>query len=166
MNRTLHTLMLSAAILMAPPLAHADDMLYIAPNPEQDSQAKPMPLGAMIASRIEHSDAEDASQFKAWLAQSDIKGFDMGKGYTIFAVTDNSFDANAHPIEHYIVNDRIGLPAVDGKNFTLTAINGDELRVGRLMGSHVVDGMRVNGVIKNPEGTIYLIGEPRSAFNL
>jgi hypothetical protein len=168
MKSLIATLSLTTAIIIAGPYgyAHAADLLYIAPTPAGITEAQPMTLGSLIASRIQNSDAEDASKFKTWLASSDVTGLDMSKGYTAFVVTDSSFDPAAHPIEHYIVNDRVGLPAVDGKHFQLTSANGDTLEVGRLMGSFQVDGMRVNSVIKNPEGTIYLIGEPVSAFNL
>ena len=83
-------------------------------------------------------------------------------------LVDSAFDPAKpdHAIEHYIVEGRVGLTTMHGNADTATAINGDEIELSRTGNSYYVDGKRVNGVIKNPEGTIYLIGGPISAQNL
>lgn len=161
MNRFMLTVTVAtAALLGAVNAASAQTILY---NPPGVVSEKPLTLGQMIASRI---DDKSATEFRDWLANSDIQGaFDVNKGYTAFVVVDSAFDpANPkHPVEHYIVNSRTGLTVMKGGNDVITAMNGDKLNISRIGTSYAVEGHRVNGVIKNPEGTIYLIGGPVSA---
>jgi len=163
MNRFMLTVTVATAALLGAYNATAQTVLYTPPGVAVDA-AQPKPLGAFIAERITD---KDASKFKQWLAGSDVKGaFDVNKGYTTFVVVDSAFDPAAKPVEHYIVNQRTGLSLMHGSQDVLKALNGDMVEISRTNNSYYVDGMRVNGVIKNPEGVIYLIGGSMSAQNI
>lgn len=163
MNRLMLSVTVATAALLGAYDAMAQTVLYTAPGAVQ---AQPLPLGAFIASRIQD---HDAGEFKQWLAQSTIQGdFDVNKGYTAFVVVDSAFDSGhpAKPVEHYIINQRTGLSTMQGDQDYLKAVNGDEVSISRTGRSYYVDGMRVNGFEKNPEGVIYYIGGPVSAQNI
>lgn len=163
MNRLMLSVTVATAALLGAYDAMAQTVLYTAPGAVQ---AQPLPLGGFIASRI---DGSEAGEFKNWLAQSTIQGdFDVNKGYTAFVVVDSAFDSGnpGKPVEHYIVNQRTGLGVMHGDQDFLKALNGDEISISRTGRSYYVDGMRVNGFEKNPEGVIYYIGGPTSAQNL
>jgi hypothetical protein len=165
MNRFMLSITVATAALLGAHQALAQTILYTPPGVSVEA-VQPLPLGQFIAGRIED---KDATEFKNWLANSDIQGnFDVKKGYTAFAVVDSAFDPSKpdHPIEHYIVNQRVGLSVMQGNSDNLKALNGDTLVISRTGNSYYVDGQRVNGVIKNPEGSIYLIGGPISAQNI
>lgn len=160
MNRFMLAVTVATAALLGAVNASAQTILYTPPGAVSQT---PATLGQMIASRI---DDASATEFRDWLANSDIQGeFDVTKGYTAFVLVDSAFDPAKpeHPLEHYIVNNRTGLTVMRGNNDTITAMNGDKLSISRIGSSYAVEGHRVNGVIKNPEGTIYLIGGPVSA---
>lgn len=163
MNRFMLSITVTTAALLGAMEASAQTILYSPPGVVAE---KPMTLGQMIASRI---DDKRVTEFRNWLQTANIQGtFDVNKGYTAFAVVDSDFDPSKpeHPIEHYILNDREGLTVMHGNNDTFKALNGDKIDVSRVGNSYAVEGKRVNGVIKNPEGVIYLIGGPVSAFSL
>ncbi len=163
MNRFMLSVTVATAALLGAYNTSAQTILYTAPGA---AQVAPAPLGQFIASRI---DDKGATEFKQWLANSAIAGnFDVNKGYTAFVVVDSAFDpANPeHAVEHYIVNERLGLPVMHGNQDFVKAINGDKISISRTGESYYVEDKRVNGVIKNPEGVIYLIGGPVSAFSL
>lgn len=162
MNRFMLTITVATAAILGAHNVTAQTVLYTPPA----SNAQPAPLGAFIASRI---DDKSATEFRDWLAAAPVNGtIDVNKGYTLFAVVDSDFDPSnpEHPVEHYIVNGRAAITTMHGNADEVTAINGDKLTVARTGESYYVEGKRVNGIIKNPEGTIYLIGGPVSAFSL
>ena len=165
MKRFILSVTVATAAMAAAMESHAQTLLYSYPGaPHEVADAKP--LGAFIAARITHA---DASAFKQWMANSTIqKPLDVTKGYTAFAVVNDAFNASApaHTAEHYIVEGRMGLSTMHGNADEITAINGDTLILSRTGNSYYVDGMRVNDVIKNPEGTIYIVGGMRSAQNI
>jgi hypothetical protein len=163
MNRLLLSATVATAVLLGAYHASAQTVLYTLPGAPAESGK---PLGGFIAERIED---RDASEFKQWISQSEIAyKLDVAKGYTAFVVLDNAFDSGhpAHPVEHYIVNERLGLRTMQGNQDYITTINGDELSISRTGNSYYVDDMRVNGFEKNPEGVIYYIGGNHSAQNL
>lgn len=164
MNRFMLTITVAtAALLSAVESSSAQQTLYIQPGAPASSAA---PLGAFIASRIED---RDASEFKQWLEQSTVSSsYDTNDGYTAFVVVNDAFDSGspAKPADHYIVNRRVGLSLMQGNQDYLTALNGDEISISRTGRSYYVDGKRVNGVEKNPEGIIYYIGGEMSAQNI
>ena len=164
MNRFMLTITVATAAILGAHNSMAQTLLYTAPGTQQAAQ--PLPLGQFIAMRVTD---KDTSEFKNWLASSNINGtFDLEKGYTAFVVKDSDFDPSKpeHAIEHYIVNGRVAMTTMHGNADEITAINGDTLTIGRTGNSYYVDGKRVNDVIKNPEGTIYVIGGAMSAFSL
>lgn len=165
MNRFMLMVTVATAAIVGAHQATAQAILYSPPDASNEAAA-PVPFGQYLASRI---DDKSASEFKHWLATSPLTGeIDISKGYTVFAVVDSDFDPAKpeHPIEHYIVNGRPGLTTMQGNADEATAINGDKLTLTRIGKSYAVEGKRINGVIKNPGGTIYLIGGPVSAFDL
>ena len=167
MNRFMLMVTVATAALLGAHNSFAQSVLYT-PPPATDGgkMATPLPFGQFIASRITD---KDATEFKAWLANASIEGeVDISKGYTVFAVVDSDFDPSKpeHAIEHYIVNTRVPVTTMQGNADEITAINGDKLTLTRTGNSYAVEGKRINGVIKNPEGSIYLIGGPVSAFTL
>lgn len=165
MNRFMFTVTVATSVLLGAANTYAQTVLYTPPGTTV-TEAQPLPLGQSIAGRITD---KNATEFKSWLASSDIKqNFDVKKGYTVFALVDSDFDPSKpeKPIEHYIVNDRVGMTTMHGNSDTVKAMNGDEVEISRTGDSYYADGKRINGVIKNPEGTIYLIGGPVSAFTL
>lgn len=165
MNRFMLTITVATAALLGAHQSFAQTVLYTPPAASNEA-ATPLPFGQYIASRITD---KSATEFKYWLSNTPLQGqVDMTKGYTVFAVVDSDFDpANPeHAAEHYIVNSRVGITTMQGNADEATAINGDKLTITRTGNSYAVEGKRINGVIKNPEGTIYLIGGPVSAFHL
>lgn len=165
MNRFMLMITVATAAMLGAHQAMAQTILYTPPSASHEA-ATPLPFGQYLASRI---DDKSASEFKNWLATSPMQGkIDISKGYTVFAVVDSAFDPAKpeHAIEHYIINSRSGLATMQGNADEVTAINGDKLTITRIGKSYAVEGKRVNGVIKNPEGTIYLIGGPVSAFGI
>jgi len=165
MNRFMLSVTVTTAAMFAAIESQAQPLLYSYPGTSVEA-ATPQPLGAFIASRIAHP---DATSFKQWMANATIqKPLNVANGYTAFVVVDDAFNASApsHPVEHYIVEGRTGLVTMHGNADEVTAINGDTLILSRTGKSYYVDGMRVNDVIKNPEGTIYIIGGMRSAQNI
>jgi hypothetical protein len=160
MNRFMLSVTVATAALLGAYNTSAQTILYTQPGAQT---MQPAPLGAFIASRITD---EDAGEFKQWLTAADVKGkFDVAKGYTAFVVVDDAFDAGnpAKPVEHYIVNQRVGLTVMHGNQDFIKALNGDDIAISRTGNSYYVDGKRVNGVEKNPEGIIYYIGGLHSA---
>lgn len=165
MNKFMLSVTVATATILGAMQTQAQTVLYSYPGVSVEA-ATPQPLGAFIASRIE---GKEATEFKQWLANSTINSeLDIAEGYTAFVLVDSAFDPAKpeHAIEHYIVEGRVGLTTMHGNADTATAINGDEIELSRTGNSYYADGKRVNGVIKNPEGTIYLIGGPISAQNL
>ena len=165
MNRFMLMITVATAAMLGAHQAMAQTVLYTPPSASNDA-ATPLPFGQYVASRITD---KSATEFKNWLATSTLQGeIDISKGYTLFAVVDSAFDPAKpeHPIEHYIINSRAGLATMKGNADAVTAINGDKLTITRIGKSYAVEGKRVNDVIKNPEGTIYLIGGPVSAYGL
>lgn len=163
MNKLMLSVTVATAAILGAYNASAQTILYTPPGV---ASVEPMTLGQMIAMRITDS---DATEFKQWLATSAIGGdFDVNKGYTAFVVVDSAFDPAKpeKPIEHYIVNNRVGLSVMHNNADYVKALNGDDILVSRTGTSYYVEGQRVNGVIKNPEGVIYFIGGPVSAFDL
>lgn len=166
MNRFMLMITVATAAILGAHNSFAQTILYTPPAAESGKVAQPLPFGEYLASRITD---KKATEFKNWLAASSLQGkIDITKGYTLFAVVDEDFDPAKpeHAAEHYIVNSRVGLTTMQGNADEATAINGDKLVLTRTGNSYAVEGKRVNGVIKNPEGTIYLIGGPVSAFHL
>lgn len=165
MNRFMLTITVATAAILAAAESQAQTMLYSYPGVSAEV-ATPQPLGAFIASRL---DRRDTTEFKQWLASANIVApLDISKGYTLFVPVDAAFDpaSPSHAIEHYLVEGRVGLSTMHGNADAVTAINGDTLPISRTGNSYYVDGMRVNDVIKNPEGTIYLIGGLHSSQNI
>lgn len=165
MNRFMLMITVATAAILGAHNSFAQTVLYTPPSASSEAAA-PLPFGQYIASRITD---KDASEFKNWIASTPLQGkVDITKGYTVFAVVDEDFDPSKpeHSAEHYIVNSRVGITTMQGNADEATAINGDKLTLTRTGNSYAVEGKRINGVIKNPEGTIYLIGGPVSAFHL
>lgn len=165
MNRFMLSMTVATATLLGAHTSLAQTILYT-PPPADGVAATPLPFGQYIASRITD---KSASEFKEWLATASMQGdIDITKGYTVFAVVDSAFDPAKpeHAIEHYIVNGRVGLKTMQGNADEVKAINGDSITIARTGNSYYVEGKRVNGVIKNPEGSIYLIGGRVSASNI
>lgn len=165
MNRFMLMATVATAAIVGAHQSLAQSVLYTPPAFER-SDAAPLPFGQYVASRLTN---KSASEFKQWLATASLQGeIDISKGYTVFAVVDSDFDPSnpEHPIEHYIVNNRVAMKTMHGDADTVKAINGDELTISRIGRSYAVEGKRVNSVIKHPAGSIYLIGGPVSAFTL
>lgn len=165
MNRFMFMVTVSTAAIIGAHQSIAQSVLYSPPAYEK-STAEPMPFGKYLASRITD---KSATEFRDWLANASLEGeIDISKGYTVFAVVDSDFDPSnpEHPPEHYIINNRVAMSTMHGNADSVKAINGDKLTISRIGRSYAVEGKRVNGVIKHPAGSIYLIGGPVSAFSL
>lgn len=165
MNRFMLIVTVATAAILGAHNSFAQTVLYTPPAAER-ANATPLPFAEYLAARITNSDAQ---QFKEWLAMSNLQGeVDITKGYTVFAVVDSAFDPAQpeHPAEHYIVNSRVGFKTMQGNTDEVKAINGDSITISRTGNSYYVEGKRVNGVIKYPDGSVYLIGGPVSAFTL
>ncbi len=162
MDRFMLMVTVATATIIGAHTCFAQTVLYTPPTSES-STAIALPFGQYVASRITD---KSATEFKNWLANASLTGeIDITKGYTVFAVVDSDFDPAKpeHAIEHYIVNSRVDVKTMQGNADEATAINGDKITISRTGNSYAVEGKRINGVIKNPEGSIYLIGGPVSA---
>lgn len=117
----------------------------------------PLTLGQLIALRI--SDPDLAS-FKAALERTPIpENFDVNKGFTVFAPVNYNGE---HPVDYYIVNDRMALNAMNGHTKVgvdhVTNLRGDTLQLSRIDRSYFVNSIRINNADRSPEGVIYTIG--------
>ncbi len=165
MNRFMLMVTVATATILGAHSSYSQTVLYTPPAAD-GVVATPLPFGEYLASRITNSDAQ---QFKEWLADSTLQGeVDITKGYTVFAVVDSAFDPAQpeHSAEHYIINNRVGLKTMQGNADEVKAINGDSITISRTGNSYYVEGKRVNGVIKYPDGSVYLIGGAVSDTNL
>lgn len=165
MNRFMLSVTVATAALFwaTQPFAQATQS-YIYYTPPGVAVVQPMTLGQMIASRMENED--EVSEFRDALAQSQLSGyFEPEKGYTVFAVVDDDYNASngKKPLESYIVNDRIALSIMPGTNDRAKSISGADVRIDRVGNSYFVNDMRVNRVERNPEGIIYIVGGPTSS---
>lgn len=124
-----------------------------------------MSLGKMIASRITDP---SLSEFKKALETAEIKKpYDPNLGYTVFAPINGEFDPKDHPMDHYIINNRVSLNTMTARYDTIENISGDDIRMHRTANkSYFVDDMRVNQVDRNPEGTILKVGGWQDAPHL
>lgn len=122
-----------------------------------------MTLGQMIARRMNNS---DTSQFRAALEAAKLTGnYDPMRGYTVFAVANNSYNKARTP-EYFIVNDRVALGLIHGNHETVQTISGETLSITRSGNEYYINDMLVNDVQRNPEGLIYTVGGNRTSASL
>lgn len=113
------------------------------------------PIGASLAANITDP---DTSEFRQALANAPLPAnFDPSKGYTIFAVVNDAFDANDDP-RSYVLNDVVTVNSMAGASDRFHTVAGDSIRFNRMGSSYYVDDMRVNDVTSAPNGVIYKIG--------
>lgn len=164
MNKLMLTITVATAALLGAHNTYADTVYYVPPGVTAE---KPFTLGQMIAYRLNGS---DTTEVRSVLEQVAIRGdaIDLQKGYTFFAIENDAFDANnaAQSIDKYLVSGRVPMTTMHGDADNATSVSGENILVSRTGNSYYVNGMRVKETIRNPEGTIYVIGGPVSAFDL
>lgn len=127
----------------------------IAVVPSVNGTVVTAPVGASLAAQITDP---NMSEFRQALANTPLPpSFDPSKGYTIFAVVNDKFDANTDP-RSYVLNDVVTVDSMAGASDRYRAVNGTSLRFNRMGSSYYVDDMRVNDVTSAPHGVIYKIG--------